>query len=116
MNTLLIDIPSYIDGNDKLAEWIQDNSELFWSAMDLDVSQHDDRATIDDVTITEVKIDEKTVVIHYEYEYSAYYGCRDMNYSDTAEENVIFGQRQGSNKLLFEKFTPIERRSTNEEF
>ena len=52
MNTLLIDIPSYIDGNDKLAELIQDNSELFCSAMDLDVSQHDDRATIDDVTIT----------------------------------------------------------------
>lgn len=115
MDTLLIEIPSHIEDDDELADWVRGNSEAFWPAMDLDASQHDDRANVDEVNITEVEIDERTVAIHYDYEYSAYYGCRDVNYSDTTDEEVIVGQRQG-NTLLFEKFKPRERRSSDEEF
>lgn len=112
---LLIDIPSHIEDDEGLAEWVRNNPDLFSSAMDLDASQFDDRATVHEVTITEVEIDDESVAIHYEYEFSAYYGCRDMNHEGTSDEDVIVGTRQG-NMIEFEKFTPPERRSTYEEF
>ena len=115
MNKLLIEVPSHIESDEELSGWVQENSKLFWGAMDLDASQFDDRANVDGVTITEVEVDETTVAIHYEYHYSAYYGCRDMDYSDTVEESVIVGTRQGRT-ISFEKFKPIERRSTVDEF
>lgn len=112
---LLIDIPSYIEDEEELAEWVRDNPDLFSGAMDLDASQIDDRATVHDVTITDVEVDKESVAIHYEYDFSAYYGCRDMNYAGTSDEDVIVGVRNGST-LEFEKFIPPERRSTDEEF
>ncbi len=112
---LLIDIPDHIEDDGELAEWVRDNPDLFSSAMDLDASQIDDRATVHEVTITDVEIDEESIVIHYEYEFSAYYGCRDMNYEGVSDEEVIVGARQG-NTIEFQKFTPPERRSTYEEF
>jgi len=112
---LLIDIPSYIKDDEKLADWVCENPDLFSEAMDLDASQLDDRATVHEVTITDVEVDEETVAIHYEYDFSAYYGCRDLNYAGTSDEDVIVGARQG-NTLTFERFIPPVRRSTDEEF
>lgn len=112
---LLIHIPSHIEDDEELAEWVRDNPDLFSGAMDLDVSQFNDRATVQDVTITEVEIDEESVAINYEYNFSAYYGCRDMNHDGTSDEDVIVGVKNGAT-LEFEKFIPPERRSTNEEF
>lgn len=115
MNSLLIDIPSHIEDDEELADWVRENPYLFSEGMDLDVSQLDDRATVDDISITDVEICGETVVIHYEYDFSAYYGCRDMNYADTSDGDVIVGTRKG-NILLFDKFKPRERRSTYDEF
>jgi len=115
MNRLLIDIPTHISSDDELADWVRKNPSLFSEAMDLDASQFDDRATVDKVSISDVTVDGETVVIQYEYDYSAYYGCRDMNHANTSDEEIIVGTRQG-NILSFERFKPRERRSTDEEF
>jgi hypothetical protein len=112
---LLIDIPGHIDNDEELAEWVRDNPDLFSDAMDLDASQIDDRATVHRVTITDVEVDAKNVTIDYEYEFSAYYGCRDMNYAGTSDGDTIVGVRH-ANTMEFDKFTPPERRSTDEEF
>lgn len=112
---LLIDIPSHIEDDEELADWVRENPDLFSAAMDLDASRLDDRATAHEVTITDVEVDDETVAIHYEYDFSAYYGCSNMNYAGTSDEDVIIGMRQG-NTLAFDKFIPPERRSTDEEF
>lgn len=115
MTKLLIDIPSHVDDDEKLAEWVRENPDIFSEAMDLNAFRIDERATVHEVKITDVEVDKKTIAIHYEYDFSAYYGCRDINHAGTSDEDVIVGARQG-NTLSFDKFKPPEPRSTFEEF
>lgn len=114
MNQLQIEAPDNFENDEEFIDWVLENSELFHGAMDLDASIHDDRATVDEVRITNVELDDASVAIYYEYDYSAYYGCRNIDHGDTSEEEVIVGKRKGHN-LLFDKFKPREKRSTDEE-
>lgn len=114
MDKLRIVIPPYYNDDESLKDWIANNVEEFWPAMDLDASRYDDRASLDDVNITGIVITNTTVEIQYEYEYSAYYGCRDMNYTEIAPEDTIVGERLG-NVLTFDKSIPYERPSTHDE-
>ena len=112
---LSINIPNCIEDDEQLGNWVKNNPDLFFEAMDLDASQIDDRATVDDVKITDVKVNEVSVEIHYEYDFSAYYGCRDRNHAGTSDEDVVVGVRNGAT-LEFERFILPKRRSTGEEF
>ena len=82
-------------------------------AMDLDVSEFDDRATVSDVTITEVELDAESICITYTVEYDAYYGCKDMNYADAVERSIT-GARVG-NRFTFDAHTPLPKRTTLDE-
>lgn len=108
MSMFKIDIPSDIDHNNKLEDWVRQNQKLFYLAMNLDSSEYDPRATIEnieeDVEIMDVEIDEKTVKISYRYTYYSYYGCKDIDYSDTSSGDVIIGNIEHNNTLLFEAF------------
>ena len=111
MSKLIIKIPDFIEHDNDLEKWIHDNFELFYPSLDLDTSLYDDRAHLDKVNLIDIEIDIDSVTIHYEYEYSAYYGCKNMDSSGTSEEELIVGERK-DNTLIFEQFKPIERRST----
>ncbi|MEJ8675537.1 hypothetical protein [Chromobacterium amazonense] len=113
-STFTVHIPSHIE-EDALVDWIKSNPDEFCRAMDLDASCYDERATLDQTTITDVEIDQDTVSIWYEFSYSAYYGCRDMNLAGTSDGDTIIGTRKGC-ALTFETFIAPEPRSTFEEF
>jgi len=81
-------------------------------ALNLDVK--DERATVYKVAINDVEVTDDGVVIHYSYSYSAYYGCKDMNYADD-ENGTMRGKKMGD-KWVFERHVSPEPRSTLDEF
>ena len=83
-------------------------------AMDLDVSDLDERAWVYEKRIREVELTKDSIFITYELAYDAYHGCRDINYSDTDERHMS-GARQG-NTFYFDEYIPPPRRTTFEEF
>lgn len=115
MDDIQIKIPDYIEDDAELADWLTNNPDMLAGAMDLEADQFDSRATVDDVRIERVEIDGESIAISYEYEYSVFAGCRDMNYSDTVDGLEIVGERQGR-VITFPRFKPTEKRSTLDEF
>jgi hypothetical protein len=55
--------------------------------------------------------DKSEVTLHYDFSWSAYYGCRDMNDGGDEEEEAT-GVYEGSNLI----FQVPEDRTTHEEF
>lgn len=74
----------------------------------------DDRAVVDSVVIEDVELNAEGVAINYTYTYSAYYGCRDMNYADS-DWGTVFGKKIGEN-WVFEHWVRPLPRSTHEEY
>jgi hypothetical protein len=114
MNDVLILIPGIIQTDAELASWLKQNKKKYFDAMNLDASQFDMRATVDAVTILGIEVDDQEVAINYEFDYSVYNGCKDMDYAGTAEERVVVGRRIG-NSISFKRFFPVERRTTLDE-
>lgn len=90
------------------------NGELL-PVLDLEVDDHDDRALLDDVQVTEVEFDPvaKTVEVFYNVTYSAHHGCRDLSYTEIDDRSVI-GTLEGSN-WVFDEYVPPHRLSPSEE-
>lgn len=80
-------------------------------ALDLDLD--DDRATVDQITLETVEVMGDTVYVGFSFEFSAYHGCRDMNYQDS-DWSDIKGTRDG-NDWVFPVHVPPERLAPNEE-
>jgi hypothetical protein len=110
---LIIDLPDGLD-DEELKDYLMANVEDLYPAMDLEVNDFDDRAQVDDVTITQIDLTSDSINIEYDVEYSAYHGCRDANYAD-ADQREIAGERIG-NKFIFDTFSPPPKRTTYEEF
>lgn len=111
--TIQFELPGNLE-EDEFTDFITDNIEALYDAMDITANEHDNRSQVDDIRVTGIQLNENSVTINYEVEYSAYHGCRDINYTDT-DEREAHGERQGS-LLIFEKFTPPPPRSTHDEF
>lgn len=62
----------------------QVENDQFGLTLDYSVREHDERAEIDEVRISEVEVSADGVRVHYEIDWSAHYGCSDMNCADTA--------------------------------
>ena len=110
---IIIEAPSGVN-DEEIKNFLTDNIESLYDAMDLQVNHLDDRAQVDDIQITEIELTSDTIHIEYCVEYSAFHGCRDANYVDEDQRSVE-GSRNG-NKFIFEKFIPPPARSTHEEF
>jgi len=109
--TLLFEVPDYLE-EDEIEQYFRDNVDELMPAFDLELD--DDRAQVDEVSIENLELSKDRVDIEYLVEYSAYYGCRDMNYADE-DQRVVSGIRDGR-RFEFEIFVPPPRRSTYEEF
>ena len=108
---LKISVPDYFD-DDQIEEYFRENIDELRSALDLEIQ--DDRAQVDEIEIEIFQLTEDSLHIEYVVQYSAYYGCKDMDYADE-DQRVVSGRREGS-LFEFDVFVPPPRRSTFEEF
>jgi len=92
----------------------EDNISDFCEALDYDVTQFDDRAHLDELSISSVEVDGDTVTVQYDVAWSAYYGCSDMNQQDF-DDREVFGEKDGDH-WVFEVYKAPAKRSTFEEF
>lgn len=81
------------------------------SAMNLDLI--DDRAAVDQITLETVEVVGEEVHVGFSFEFSAYHGCRDMNYQDSDWGNIT-GIRDGSD-WVFPVYVSPEPLAPNEE-
>lgn len=65
---------------------------LFIGALDLDLQ--DDREVLDMVQVDKVEVGGGTVTVHYSAEFSAYFGCDDMN-TWREEHEMVEGEIRG---------------------
>lgn len=108
---IIITLPKNLD-DAGIKDYLEENLDEIWGALDLELE--DDRADVDEVTVDEIELFEDAVHIHYCVQYSAYYGCKDMNYVDD-DVRCVSGARTGL-IIVFDTFVPPELRSTYEEF
>ena len=113
MTKIVIQLPRNLP-DDMVEDFLREKIEDLYPAMDLEVQDLDDRATLDNVEIEAVTIDGGQVTVDYRVDYSAYYGCRDLNYGDD-DDRSIEGRRTGD-RIEFDEFVAPERRSTHDEF
>lgn len=122
--TLQISIPApdlseYEDEDDfdeesRRAMWIEhanDHIDDLQGAFDMQVNEP--RANIDEVAVNYVEVDGDEVVVHFEFEYSAYYGCKDMDGSDS-DTGFVNGKIVGD-RWVFDRFIPRVPLSPDEE-
>jgi hypothetical protein len=109
--TLTIEVPDYLDEG-QIEDYFRENFDDLMSALDLELD--DDRAQIDEIGIESFELSEDSVRIEYVIQYSAYYGCDDMNYEDE-DQRVVTGRRSRRN-FEFDVFMPPPPRSTFEEY
>lgn len=72
---------------------VGDVRSVFIAALDLDL--RDDRETQDSVQVDYVEVEGCIVKVHYSAEFSAYYGCDDMN-SYREENETVSGEIRGN--------------------
>lgn len=109
--TFIIEVPDYLE-EDEIEDYFRDNIDELRPAMDLELE--DDRAQIDEIEIENFVLFDDVVHIEYGIQYSAYYGCKDMDYANE-DQRMVSGRRNGRS-FEFEVFVPPPRRSTFEEF
>ena len=98
-----------------LLEYLNNNTDAIASALKFDAADRSQRAVVDEIEIKAIHLGPgNEIEIDYEYEWSAYHGCKDINDGGT-EQNTIKGVYANG---CFE-FPLIERdepRSTLDEF
>jgi hypothetical protein len=102
---------------DVLEGVIQQNSSEIEPHLVVGLESLDDRARYLDDTfkITEIThLGGNKFRLFYEFMWEAYYGCRDMNRTEDAEDHVDF--EVIGDEIVFSCFVPPERRSTDDEF
>lgn len=80
-------------------------------ALNLDYA--DDRAIVDRITVESVELTGQTVCVNYRIDFSAYHGCRDLNYQ-TEDWRAIVGKQDGD-EWVFPVYVKPERLAPNEE-
>lgn len=99
--SIRLQLPSAGDDQAEQANqaYIASQLEILRVAMDLDVSDYDELAQLDEIIITAVTLNQQGVKIDYQLRFSAFYGCQDIDYHGHCQR-VLRGRREG-NGLLF---------------
>lgn len=109
-NDILLEIPAGLE-EAALPKFVADHVNHIRGALILTV--YDARATVDDITVEDVEIEGDVVTVHYQYTWSSYSGCKDMQSGDTKWE-AVSGCREG-NVIRFGRYIEPERQAPNEE-
>ena len=113
MEMLNIELPEHLTDHHAMADWVREHIQVFYPALDLDVTDYDAHAILEKVRI--IEIDLQPVAIEYEYDYAIFSGCRDLNFTGTSKRNRITGTLQGRT-LTFPLHQSLPTRSTCDEF
>jgi len=111
VKTFIIEVPDHLE-KDEISDYFRDNIDELRPALDLELE--DDRAQINEIEIENFELFDDVVHIEYVIQYSAYYGCKDMDYADE-DQRLVSGRRNGRS-FEFEVFVPPPSRSTIDEF
>lgn len=107
-----INIPLEYDEN-SLTDHLNENIEDLYPALDLDVEERDMRANFIEATITSVDIDGDKIIVYYEVDYDAHYGCKDIDGGGTYEDEIV-GKIEGGH-IIFPRHISPEHLSPDEE-
>ncbi len=86
----------------------------FASALNLDVSHIDERATLEGIRITSVEEVDEKLEVAYIVDYHVFHSCRDIEGNGELEDSVT--GIKTSDGWAFEVNKSIEKRSTLDEF
>lgn len=79
-----------LDFADQLLEFLNANIDEISPALVFDQSDQNERVQIDDVSITKIHIHEDgQVEVEYEYSWSFYAGCKDINDSGLENDSIV---------------------------
>lgn len=111
-----IEIPNWVDIDDleDLRDYLNSEESLEQLYPALDLQTGIDRAVVDDVSISDLERDSNILCISYDFSYSAYYGCKDMNVADCDSRSI---EAEIDDKtIILDRFVPPEKLAPNEEF
>ncbi|HSV34669.1 MAG TPA: hypothetical protein VLI46_03885 [Ramlibacter sp.] len=83
-------------------------------ALDTDVWEIDMRANAYNTEITNVESEGDNIVVYYDVEFDAHYGCRDQNWAGSDERHIA-GTRVGDS-WVFPRYVHRVPRDTVDEF
>jgi hypothetical protein len=95
---------------DVITDTVLINAAMFWQRMQILCEQAEPRANLieDSLAITYISLSDQGRIVSVEFEYEAYYGCKDMDHSDAVQDEWEFDII--GNKLIFDLDIPdLER-------
>ena len=105
---------SELDVAESIREFLDANIEEIYPALTFPEQDQNERVQIDDVSVNSVEIhDDGTLEIEYEYSWSFYAGCKDINASGIEQEAVK--ARLVGGVIEFDVLERPEPRSTSDE-
>ena len=114
MTTITVDLEA-AGVCEAIKDYLNDNPDLISEAIDMDVEHVDERATVNNLEITEVSFgSDNSVEISYEFDWEYYHGCKDQRGAGHVEGALIGKYVDGS--LEFRALERPEPRSTVDEF
>lgn len=112
MADIHLPLPAGMTG-DRLVAYLNEHIDAVRRTFNLDLSWAYARATLDAVRITGATRRDGELRIEYEYDYSAYCACKDLDARDTLVDRTSCAIRNGN--IVLTEFTPPVR-STLDEF
>lgn len=101
--------------SEAIQEFLNDNIEKLMPALTFSEQDRNDRVEISEISVNNVQFAEGDVVlIDYEYEWSFFSGCKDIDKIGSRHESTRARLEEGH--LVFDVIARPEPRTTNEEF
>jgi len=114
MNPIRFPLNGVDEFNQALLDYLNENIDQLYPALNFGEQDANDRVEIDEVTVNKVNInDDGTVEVEYEYSWSFYAGCKDIN--DGGLETDSITGRIVAGAIEFDTVEPPEPRSTYDE-
>lgn len=98
-----------------IVDYLNSNIEVIQPALSFSQCDQNDKVEVGDISIKEVRfLRDGIVEVEYEYEWSFYSGCKDINDAGTETETIQGKLNDGH--IDFTVFQSPESRTTDEEF
>jgi hypothetical protein len=114
VETAILDLDS-LGIVDQILDSLNEDYGCVAAAMDFSETGNDERAEIHEVRFTSVAFgDSNSIIIEYEYDWSVYHGCKDVNAAGTGEAHILGVYKNGT--FEFPIIPNSHDRSPHEEF
>ena len=106
--------PENVGCCEAIRDYLNDNIEEIYDALDFSDAFDDEKTTIDNVKITDVKLGiNNSIEIFYEYDWEYFHGCRDQRGAGHEESSIVGSYSNGCYE--FKAIPLIDPRSTFDE-